>query len=188
MSPSTQSTYRNIIQRFRNEHGEKRVALLERNHIQLMIGKKTATPAAANNLLRMVRMLMQFTVVEGIRRDDPTIGIKAIKNRSDGFHTWTEGEIATFEAKHPIGSCARLAFALMLYTGQRRGDVVTMGRQHVRNGVLRIRQQKTGMLIEIPIHSALQSMIDAMPNSDMTFLRDRLGQALHAGRIRQLVP
>ena len=43
---------------------------------------------------------------------------------------WTDAEIAEYEARHPIGSKARLALALLLYTGQRRSDVVTMGRPH----------------------------------------------------------
>ena len=63
---------------------------------------------------------------------------------SKGFHCWTDEEIAQFEAHHPIGSKPRLALALLLYTGQRRGDVIRIGRQHIRDGVLLIVQQKTG--------------------------------------------
>ena len=70
------------------------------------------------------------------RRDDPTANIKLASIKGDGFHTWTEDEIAQFEAHHPIGSKPRLALALLLYTGQRRSDVVRMGRQHIRDGVL----------------------------------------------------
>jgi hypothetical protein len=122
LSASTQATYRNIIERFRNEHGEKRVGLLERAHIVAMIGKKTTTPAVANNFLRMVRILMQFVVVEGIRRDDPTVGIKAIKNRSEGFHTWSESEIATFEARHSAPAGVRLDALHRPKARRRRAD------------------------------------------------------------------
>jgi hypothetical protein len=51
---------------------------------------------------------MVFAVEEGWRKDNPTIGIKPVTNRTDGFHCWTEDEIAQFEACHPIGSRARL--------------------------------------------------------------------------------
>ena len=64
----------------------------------------------------------------------------------------TEAEIAQFEAHYPPGSRARLAFALLLYTGQRRSDVIRMGRQHVRVGALEIRQTKTGTALTIPVH------------------------------------
>ena len=60
-----------------------------------------------------------------------------------GFHAWTIEEVEQFEAKHPIGSKARLAFALLLYTTQRRSDIVRFGQQHVRDGWLHFTQRKT---------------------------------------------
>ncbi len=44
-----QRTRRNILERFRTEHGDKRVALLQRGHIEKMVVSKAATPAAARN-------------------------------------------------------------------------------------------------------------------------------------------
>ena len=87
-------------------------------------------------------MLVRFAIDDGMRHDDPTFGIKGIRIKSEGFHTWTEEEIAQFEATHAIGTRPRLALALMLYTGQRRSDVVRMGRQYVKDGRMRIVQQK----------------------------------------------
>src|SRR5262249_2071772 len=73
----------------------------------------------------------------------------------------TDEEIAQFEAHHPIGSKPRLAFALLRYTGQRRGDVIKMGRQHIRDGVLSITQAKTGVAVAVPVHPELCAAIDA---------------------------
>ena len=92
----------------------------------------------------------------------------------------TEGEIEQFETRHPIGSKPRLAMAILLYTGQRRGDVVRMGRQHVRGGYLHVRQQKTGTKLEIPILLALQKIIDDTPNGNMTFLTTHFGKPFSA--------
>ena len=61
---------------------------------------------------------------EGRIPDDPTLGVNREKVKTTGYRTWSEAEIARFEAAHAIGTKARLAFALLLYTGQRRGDVV----------------------------------------------------------------
>lgn len=63
--------------------------------------------------------------------DDPTLGVTREKVHTTGYKTWSEEHISRFEARHPIGSKARLAFALLLYTGQRRSDVVKIGRQHI---------------------------------------------------------
>ena len=65
-----------------------------------------------------------------------------LKGRVGGHHSWTPEEVARFELHHPIGSKARLAMALLLYTGQRRSDIVLFGKQHVRDGWLRFTQQK----------------------------------------------
>jgi integrase len=90
------------------------------------------------------------------------LGIKVRLPKSDGYHMWTEDEIGAFEGKHPIGSKARLALALGLYTAQRRGDVVKIGRQHIRDGVLRFRQNKTGATLAIPVHAELQEIINEL--------------------------
>jgi integrase len=52
------------------------------------------------------------------------------------FHAWSEGEIAQFHARHPNGTRAGLALALLVYTAQRRSDVVRMGWQHVTGDVI----------------------------------------------------
>jgi integrase len=161
LSPATQRARRYLIEQFVAEHGDKEVAKLEQRHVRAIIDAKRATPGSARNLLSMLRVLVGLAIEEGLCADDPTSGIKRPKLRSGGWHTWTENEIEAFEAKHPIGSQARLALALSLYTSQRRSDMVRMGRQHVRNGVLHVRQQKTGTVLAIPIDPALQEVLDA---------------------------
>ncbi len=180
LAPATRQTYRLILEKFRNEHGDKPVALLTRQHINAMLAQRVGTPAAANHWLRMVKSLMTFAVEEDWRKDNPTTDIKSITNKTDGFHTWTEGEIAAFEAHHAVGSKARLALALLLYTVQRRSDVVRMGRQHVGNGMISVRQQKTGVTLTIPVHPDLAAIIEATPNEHLTFLTTSFGKPFTA--------
>jgi integrase len=135
-----------------------------------MLADKISTPAAANHWLRLIKALMVFAVEEGWRKDNPTTGVKRVKSRTDGFHTWTEAEIAQFEATHPVGTKARLALALLLYAAQRRSDVVGIGRQHIRDGVLHLRQKKTGAALAIPVHQELARIIAAAPSGNLTLL------------------
>ncbi len=170
LSGSTKATYRGIIERFRAEHGDKRVAHMEKRHLQKLVSDKAATPAAANNMLRMVHLLMRHAVELGWRGDDPTQGVRKMKRKSGGFLTWEEDHIAAFLDHHKPGTRAHLALSLLLYTGQRRSDVVRMGRQHVRNGVLSIVQQKTGQDVHIPLHGRLRAILDALPLDNLSFL------------------
>jgi hypothetical protein len=74
---------------------------------------------------------------------NPARDAERVGYATDGFHTWTVEEVRQFEERHPIGTKARLALALMLYAGARRGDAVTFGRQHIKGGVLRYVPRKT---------------------------------------------
>jgi integrase len=180
LKPATRTTYRNILERFRSEHGSKRVAKLERDHIVAMLAAKVATPAAANHWLRLIKIIMAFAVEIGMRADDPTRNIRNVPTRSEGFHTWDESQTANFEHHHPVGSRARLALALLLFTAQRRSDVIRMGKQHIRNGELHIRQEKTGTVLAIPVHPDLQAILNATPSEHLTFLTTAFGKPFTA--------
>lgn len=176
LSPSSKATYRGIIERFREEHGDKRVSKLRRDHVRKIVGKKSDTPAAANNLLRMIRMLWQHALDMGMAKEDPTAGLKPIRTKSAGFATWEEGHIDSFLEHHAPGTRASLALHILVYTGQRRSDVVRMGRQHVKDGVLRMVQQKTGAEVMIPLHPELSAALDRAPKGQMTFLTTAQGK------------
>jgi integrase len=178
LADSTKRAVRNILERFRAEHGDKRVAHLEKRHVQKIMAEKADTPDAANRLLRLMRTLMAHAIDLGWRRDDPTAGVRKLRHRSEGFTTWEEEHIDAFLAHHAPGTRAHLAFALLLYTGQRRGDVVRMGRQHVRAGVLTITQQKTGQEVSIPLHPNLRAVLDALPRDNLTFIMSERGKPM----------
>jgi integrase len=173
-SPGTQRMRRGILERFRAAYGERPFALLPPEWIEALLDSKP--PHAARSWLVTLRSLCRFAIKRRYRRDDPTANIKLASIKSAGFHTWTEEEIAQFEAHHPVGTKPRLALALLLYTGQRRSDVVRVGRQHIREGVLTVKQQKTGATLAIPVHSHLQAILDATPSEQLTFLVTATGR------------
>jgi integrase len=188
LKPITQSTYRNIIERFCEEtdraggkHGEKRAATLQREHIVRLMAARAHKPDSANGLRKVLRAMMKYAVEIGLRSDDPTRDVKALRPKSKlGFHRWSEAEIAQFEARHPIGTKARLALALGLYSGQARQDVVAMGPQHIREEVLYwVRgktERTTGIELAIPVHPELREIIDATPSGHLTFLVTEFGK------------
>lgn len=183
-SAETQRTRRNILERFRAAkvegseltNGQCRVAHLKSKRVDQMIAAKSRTPSAARNFRKTLRALMQFAIAQGIRPDDPTTGTRAPKIKTEGYATWTEGQIQTFEECHAIGTKPRLALALLLYTAQRRGDIVRMGRQHVTGDLIRVRQQKTGAILQIPLHAELRAILDATPSNNLTFLTTGAGK------------
>jgi hypothetical protein len=142
-SEATRATYAGIIENFREQHGNKRLAHLRPDDVEHLFTSKIKTPAAANNWLRLVRMLMQFAVSKKMITSDPTAGIKTLSYATEGFHSWSEEDIAAFNQRHPIGSKARLAMTLMLYTGCRRMSC-SWAQRTSRTAFSPIRSRRTG--------------------------------------------
>jgi integrase len=175
---STQRMRRYIIESFRKEHGDKPIAKLKREYVQAIIGKKANTPGAANNLLKALRLLLNYAVENEMIPSNPAIGVKRYRSHNpDGIRTWTEGEVVQFTKRHPVGTMAHLAMMLMLCTGQRRSDVRVMGWQHIRNNeTIAVRQQKTNTPLIIPIHPDLQEALKSTARTNMTFLVTEFGK------------
>ena len=89
-------------------------------------------------------------------------------------------EVQQFEKRHPVGTKARLALGLLLYTGQRRSDVIRFGKQHAKGGALTFTQYKNRNRkphkLVLPILPVLQTIIDASRCGDMTYLVNDLGR------------
>jgi len=178
LAPGTRAMRRAILERFRAQDGEKRIAKLETTHVAKRLG--AMRPFAARNWLKALRGLMQFAVAMGLRSDDPTASFKLKKARAGTIHTWTEDEISAFENTFAVGTRPRLAMALLLYTAARRGDAIRLGRQHIRNGRIAYRQQKTGRTLEIPIHPRLADILNALPANNLSFLVTARGKPFTA--------
>lgn len=176
LADSSRRVYRRQLERFREAHGHRSVKLLERSTLKTIIGNMHDRPNAANKLLDRLKVLLSFAFEIGMRKDNPAFKMKGYKVESEGFHTWTEDEIAKYEARHPVGTKARLAMALMLYTGQRRSDAVRMGWQHVDGDQIAVRQQKTRTPLWIPLHPTLKAILEQTPRTNMTFLLTEFGK------------
>ena len=176
LDPRTQKVRRSILERFcqHKSDGDKPYALLQPRHIRIRRDELSDRPEAANGMVKALRQLFRFALRYDHHDDNPAEKVEYLSGNAEGFHSWTLDEIAQFEAKHPIGTPARLALALALYTGQRRADLVSLGRQHVRDGWLVFTQHKgrnrKPIRLEIPIIPELQRIIDATPTGDLTFL------------------
>ena len=182
LADSTKATYRRTVEPLRRTHGTKRVSHLQRKHIKQMMAEKAETPTAANFLLRMVRQLLDHAVEIELRVDNPARGIKGYRVSSQGFHTWSEVEIAAFFAFHRKGTTAHTAMTLMLYTGAARGDAVELGRGSISNGRISYRRKKNARkrkdtVVDIPVHADLAAVLERLPPDNFTFLQTQQGKS-----------
>ena len=155
--------------------------MLQPKQVRKLRDELKASPVVANIRLKALRALFSWAVEEEDAPHNPTIGVKRLKHVSTGFHSWELHEIRKYEERHPVGSKARLAMTLLLYTACRREDVVRFGPQHVRDGRIRYRQAKNKhrnpVDLDIPIHPDLKAIIDATPSNHLTFLTTEYGRS-----------
>lgn len=172
------------FERIEAAHGDKPFRAITPVNILAGQDARRAKPSDANKFVIAVRKLFDFAVSRGLVRKNPATGIKALPlpNRETGFHTWTEGEIAAYEARWPLGTRQRLALAIFLYAGLRVGDAARLGRQHVKDGTLTIRTAKTGEVVALPLLPPLAAAIAATPTGDLTFLVTARGEPFRSKR------
>ena len=157
-----------MIDGFLEEHGHRQVKEMTREHVDIIIGKMANKPGAGIILLKRVRTLVRYALALGWIDRDPTAGARSY--RSKEIHTWNEEEIETFEKRWAEGSRERLAFALLLYTGQRGSDVHRMLWTDYVGDTIRVAQQKTETKLTIPIHETLAGLLGAAKRNRPTIL------------------
>jgi integrase len=114
-------------------------ALIEAPYpLSLNADPKTPEECQANNFLKTMRGLFAWAVEAEHVQADPVAGVKDIKVKSAGFRAWEESDVERFLEYWTPGTREHLALTILLYTGLRRGDVVRLGRQHVKGGMIRI--------------------------------------------------
>ena len=173
--PITQRTYRNTLERFRVTFGDMPVRAMTPRKLDELLDAMADRPGARDVTRKVLRLILKLAVRREMIRVSPMDGVRLPRKAVAGFRSWTEDEIAAFEAHWPSGTRERLALALLLYTGQRRSDVVRMGRQHITGATIRVVQQKTGTPLTLPLHAALQREIEAAPVGHLTFLTTAYG-------------
>jgi integrase len=184
LSPSSQRLYRVALKPILEAHGHRLVRELPRTAARNVIEAIGASrPGMANLTRAALSQVMAYAVATNVRPDDPFSGVG--RYRLGTHHTWTEAEIAQFERRWPLGTRERLAFALLLYTAQRGGDVVKMVRNDMVDGYIRVSQDKarqgTTNELMIPIHPALARALNAGPVVGMQhIITDARGRPLRA--------
>ncbi len=185
LAPRSQHVKRLILDKFRDANGTKPAARMERRHFLKIRDDMADRPEAANGLLKALRAVFSVAETNGKIAANPALRVPYLaSNNPDGYHTWTVDEVEQFERAHPLGSKAYLALALLLYTGQRRSDIITLGRQHLRDGWISFTQVKgrrrRPVRLSLPVVSELVEAIEACPSTGLTFLESERGGPFQA--------
>jgi integrase len=171
LSVSSRRNYLMYLDRIQEEFGRfsilaltRRVALKKRN-------KLAHQPSVANHYMAVLRKLFSFALDMGYVEFNPVLKPKKMKTGT--YEPWPDEELEKFRKAAP----AHMVLALMLglYTGQRRGDLVCLTWNQIKDGGLELVQQKTGARLWIPMHRALQATVAIQTKKAVTILTDENG-------------
>lgn len=145
-------------------------------HVEAVMAKK-AGPTAANTVKKNLSMLFNFAMKQelgGVEKN-PAKHATRLKVNPDGYHTWTEAEVATFLERHGPGTKARLCLLLALNTGMARQDLARAGWQDVSgwdgpSPRIAYRRGKTNVAADLPILPALAEELARVPRNRLLFL------------------
>lgn len=182
--------------------GDAPTAAITRSMVQeLYETVRQKTPAAANALIRVLRIVLQLGQDMDWRIDNPAQkpGLVGIEPR---LRVWSHAEEKTFVHQADAMGWHSIADALTtaIYTGQRQGDILKLRLdQLTTNGEgqpsrLTVRQGKTRAIVDIPIHPTLQTRLTAatarrshQPNQALTVLsHDRTGRPWQGDTFRKV--
>ncbi len=163
--------------------GQAPFASLKRAHVRKIRDLKADTPEAANHRLKQISALYAWAMKNDVATTNPAEKVEKLGGGSEGFYTWTEDDVAKFEACWPIGSKPRLAMSIMLLLGVRRSDAIVIGKSHEsRDGLFvsfvqfKGRKKSGGKMLTVPILPDLRAILDASDLGGETWLATEYGQ------------
>lgn len=177
LKPSSRRIYRAALDPLSKEHGHRGVSLMTADAVERIITRIGQEKPAMGNLTRAVlRRLMGYAVKRKLLPANPVSGIEPFKVGE--HHTWTDAELRQYEKRWPLGTRERLAYALLLWTGQRVGDVSRMNRSDISEGMIYVVQDKHGAKLWLPITPELAKAMQAYGTKGLTLIGDPSGRPL----------
>ncbi|SEM62116.1 Phage integrase family protein [Sphingomonas gellani] len=175
-SDNDRARRRGLVESFRSEFENDLVANFGFEHIEAILlartekrtnekGRPVGGQVAARNLRKELRRMFAYAKrLKWIAANPVDDADKIGKARLTGFYSWTEEDIAKYQARHAVGTKARLALEIILWTGQRRGDARAFGPKHIVRGKINFTAAKNGADLWLPIAPDLRRALAAMPS------------------------
>lgn len=183
LSPATRRQRENIFKHVMEKSGSEPYGAIKRADVEAGKDRRRETPSQARNFLDAMRGLFRWAAEAQHVSVDPTAGVRNPKKRAtEGFKAWEMEDVAAYVKRWPLGTRQYVWMHVLLYIGSRRGDAVTHGKQHVRNGVITFTtekgREKERIEVSRRIEPELAAAIAAGPCGDLAFICGERGQPL----------
>lgn len=185
----TRRQYRRILDRLKEIGGRGLIGDLREDHVREIRSKFLPATFTADEVVMLLSMLWLFAKEELAMRlgPNPTTDVRKLHKQAWQHEPWPATVLAKFEAEARPQPNAALALLLLLYTGQRAGDVAAMTWKRYDGKGIDVRQEKTDELLWIPCHSKLKAALDSAERKSEFILTTQLGSRYSAGSFCNMI-
>jgi integrase len=185
----TRRQYRRILDRIKEICGRALVTDLREEHVREIRSRFLPATFTADEAVMLLSMLWLFAKEHLAMRlgPNPTADVTKLHKQSWQHEPWPAPVIEKFEAEARPKPNAALALLLLLYSGQRAGDVAAMRWERYDGSGIEVRQQKTKELLWIPCHSKLKAALDRAERKSEFILTTQLGSGYSDGAFCNMI-
>ena len=168
LAPTTRAGYARMMNLLKPVHDMPIVELTPqfiagmRDRIATKHGRRQA-----NYVMAVVSVACEHGKEHGIIANNPVKGIKRLRRDRQlpaANRPWTQDERRVVLTEVPAQ--IRVPIALAMFTGLRKGDVLSLTKTAIRNGRIWRRTGKTSQEVSVPIHPDLAKLLAAVPAHD----------------------
>jgi len=151
---TTQRDYDRYLKIIREAWGPLLVSGVRPKHVLKLRDAWAEAPVAANMLVSIAKLLINWGLPREFSQNNPCLAIPKLEMEDGGAHPWPAWAFDLIESHAAEG--LRRAVWLARYTGQRQADVLRMSKADLEDGGIKVKQQKTGKELWIPLHQSLR--------------------------------
>jgi integrase len=157
LKPQSQRVYRSVL-RYIDPIRNKPLGEVKRAHLRKIRDRLSNRPGIANLFVSVIGAVYRYALECGYREDfNPADHIRPLEMGVGA--PWPVDALEA--AQTALEGSLRMAFLLGLYTAQRRGDVLKMTWRDYDGECIRVVQQKTGRIMDIPVAPPLKAVLDS---------------------------
>jgi integrase len=172
---STRRDYKRYLGLIEGEFGDMPIAALKDPEVRGIFKEwrdgMQDKPRKADYAWSVLVKLLNFAVDRGKIAVNPCARGGRLSDSDRTEKVWTDEHIERLFAQ-ASREVALVCFAA-LWTGQRQGDLLALTRANVKDGVLRLKQGKTGRKIAMPVPAALSRALEHAQKGAALFLNSR---------------
>ncbi len=189
LAPTTRRGYQqclDIIDGWSKRRKHPGLASLQRKDIAAFHRELSETPAQANAVIRVLRLLLHFAVDEGFLNENPASKPR-LRSSKPRQLVWSDDDLGVFKRTAERLGRPSMALAVLLGAslGQRQGDILRLTWSQYDGTKISLRQGKTGVILSVPATAELRAALDAAPAISASLIRQPSDTILISEATRQ---